>query len=178
MTVANGTNKVGALVALLRETGAKPRVSSDRVVRSTLYDLDYHVALIACVFFTNAEQRTDNTRSIVTHWLKILQFIAVRASLLQDFQHWAKARRSPNVDTWQKMPRGYLGDRTHDRTVELLVAGKVLYRTPDVLISGERFNVLRVIYKGIVAQDLFTSERDTLRTLTQIPVNKTLLRGE
>lgn len=176
--MANGTNKVQALTALLRETGAKPRVSPDRVVRSTLYDLDYHVAIVACVFFTNAEQRTDNTRSIVAHWLKILQFIAVRPSLLHDFQRWAKARRSPNVDTWQKMPRGYLGDRTHDRTVELLVAGEVLYRTADALVSGERFSVLRGMYEGIVARDLFTSERGTLHELAHIAVNRTLLRGE
>lgn len=176
--MANGTNKVQALAALLREAGAKPRVSPDRVVRSTLYDLDYHVALVACVFFTNAEQRADNTRSIVAHWLKILQFIAVRPSLLRDFQRWAKARRTPNIETWQKMPRGYLGDRTHDRTVELLVAGKVLYRTTDALVSGERFNVLKVMYKGIVASDLFASERLTLHELAHIPVNKTLLRGE
>ena len=176
--MADGTNKVQALVALLQETGAKPRVSPDRIVRSTLYDLDYHVALVACVFSINAEQRTDNTRSIVAHWLKILQFIAVRPSLLRDFQHWATARRNPNIETWQKMPRGYLGDRTHDRTVELLVAGKVLHRTTDALVSGERFSVLQSMYKDIVASDLFTSERKTLLELDYIPVNKTLLRGE
>ena len=34
------------------------------------------------------------------------------------------------------MPRGYLGDRTHDRTVELLVATNVLHRTADALIGG------------------------------------------
>lgn len=174
----NGTNKVQALAALLREVGAKPRVSPDRVVRSTLYDLDYHIALVACVFFINAEQRTDNSRSIVAHWLKILQFIAVRPSLLLDFQRWAKARRNPNVETWQKMPRGFLGDRTHDRTVELLVAGKVLYRTVDALVSGDRFSVLQGMYKEIVASNLFTSERETLLELAYIPVNKTLLRGE
>ena len=174
----NGSDKVQALGALLREAGAKPRVSPDRIVRSTLYDLDYHVALVACGFFTNAEKRTDNTHSVVAHWLKILQFIAVRPSLLPDFQRWAKARRRPNLSTWQKMPRGYLGDLTHDRTIELLVAGKILYRTADTLVSGERFSLLQDLYRNIVARNLFTSERETLRELALIPVNKTLLRGQ
>jgi hypothetical protein len=176
--VTNGSDKVRALAALLRDTGAKPRVSPDRVVRSTLYDLDYHIALVACVFFMNGEQRTDNARSMVAHWLKILQFIAVRPALLADFQSWAKSRRDQNLETWQKMPRGYLGDRTHDRTIELLVAGKILYRTTDVLISGERFSLLKALYENIVAKDLFASERETLRELASIRVNKTLLRGE
>lgn len=42
------------LAAVLRETGASPRMRRERIVRSTLYDLDYHVALIACVFFITA----------------------------------------------------------------------------------------------------------------------------
>lgn len=174
----SGSDKVQALAALLREAGARPRVNPDRVVRSTLYDLDYHIALIACVFLTNAEPRTDNTLSVVAHWLKILQFIAVRPGLLRDFQRWAMERRRPDLDTWQKMPRGYLGDQTHDRTVELLVAGKVLLRSTDELISGERFHLLRRLFADLVARDLLVPERSTLRELARIPVNRTLLRGE
>lgn len=174
----NGANAVQALAALLRDTGAKPRVNPDRIVRSTLYDLDYHVALVACVFYMNSAKRTDNTLSVVAHWLKLLQFIAVRPALLPAFLRWAKARRRPDLDTWQKMPRGYLGDRTHDSTIELLVAGKFLHRTADTLTSGERFHVLHALYGDIVARDLFRSERDTLRQLALIPVNKTLMRGE
>jgi len=147
-------------------------------VRSTLYDLDYHIAIIACVFFINADQQTDNTRIVVAHWLKILQFIAVRPALLSDFQRWAMVRRSRNIDTWQKMPRGYLGDRTHDRTIELLVANKILFRTTESLAGGERFNVLQAIYLEIVAKDLLKSERATLVELARVPVNRTLLRGE
>ena len=100
------SSKVQQLAELLRETGAKPRVSPDRVVRSTLYDLDYHVALIACVFFIASEHRTDGTRSLVAHWLKILQFIAVRPALLPDFLRWSRARRRPDLDMLQDMPRG------------------------------------------------------------------------
>lgn len=174
----DGISAVQALAALLKETGARPRVSSDRVVRSTLYDLDYHVALIACVFFEAAEQGTTESRSVIAPWLKILQFIAVRPALLSDFQRWAGARRQPDLNTWQKMPRGYLGDNTHDRTVELLIAGKILCRTPDRLVSGDRFAMLQTLYENIVTRDLLRSERSTLRELARTPANKTLLRGE
>jgi hypothetical protein len=176
--VVKDSNRAQVLATLLQEAGARPRVSPERVVRSTLYDLDYHIAIVACVFFTNAEQRTDNTRSIVAQWLRILQFVAVRPALLPDFLQWAKERRNPDLNTWQKMPRGYLGDRTHERTIEWLVAGEVLYRAADSLIGGERFNMLRGLYERIVANRLFASERLTLRALASVPVNKTLLRGK
>lgn len=172
------SDKVQQLAELLRETGAKPRVSPDRVVRSTLYDLDYHIALIASVFFIASEPRTDGTRSVVAHWLKILQFIAARPALLPDFVRWSRARRRPDLDTWQKMPRGYLGDRTHDRTVELLVATKVLHRTADSLVGGESFSRLETLYLDILAKGLLRSEREALETMSHLSVNRTLLSGQ
>ena len=178
MTVSNAMSPVQQLADVLRESGASPRVKADSIVRSTLYDLDYHVALISCVFMIAADEDTANSRTIVAHWLKIIQFIAVRPTLLLDFQDWAKARRFPDLETWQKMPRGYLGDNTHDRTVELLVAKKILIRTGDKLSNGERFIELRQLYENIVAKDIFRSERFTLLELGRTAVNKTLLKGE
>lgn len=167
------SDPVQELAAVLREVGASPRVRADRVVRSTLYDLDYRVALIACVFFI----ARANTRRVVAHWLKILQFVAVRPTLLPSFQVWAATRRHQDLDTWQKMPRGYLGDNTHDRTVELLVAAGVLAREGDELLEGGRFAELRELYDDLVARDLLRSERATLLKLSNTRVNKTLLKG-
>lgn len=165
------------LAVVLQEAGASPRVRLERIARSTLYDLDYHIALIACVFFVTVGDESIRPHRLVAHWLKILQFIAVRPSLLSDFQIWAGTRRRQELDTWQKMPRGYLGDTTHDRTVELLVAGGVLAREGDELIPGNRFADLRIIYNDLAGNDLLKSERATLRELTHAQVNKTLLRG-
>ena len=176
--MAHEADKVGALAALLHETGVAPRVRPDRVVRSTLYDLDYHVAVVACAFLINGQPRADTTRGVVPHWLKILQFVAVRPALLPDFKRWARARRRPDLDSWQKMPRGFLGDRTHDRTVEFLVAARVLYRVPDLLVSGDRFGVLESVYEQIIRTDILASERETLHELARLRVNKTILRGE
>lgn len=170
-------NSLEALAALLRESGAITRLQPERVVRSTLYDLDYHVAVIACAFQTNCEEVAEGKRQLVSHWLKLLQFIAARPTLLPDFQEWARARRRPDLDTWQRMPRGFLGDSTHDRTVEMLIAGGILHRRGDTLQGGERFDVLVSIYNGILERDLFKSERLTLQELSRSAVNKTLLTG-
>ena len=171
------SDPVRELAALLREAGASARVRPERIAKSTLYDLDYHVALIACVFFITANNEAASTRRVVAHWMKILQFVAVRPSLLPDFQNWAGTRRHQDLDTWQKMPRGYLGDTTHDRTVELLVAGGVLIREDDALVAGSSFAVLKKIYEDLVGRDLLRSERTTLTELAQTRVNKTLLKG-
>jgi hypothetical protein len=114
---------------------------------------------------------------VVSHWLKILEFIAVRPSLLLNFQIWAGTRRHQDLDTWQRMPRGYLGDSTHDRTVELLVAGGMLAREGDALVAGSRFADLRRIYDDLVTGNLLSSERATLLELSHTRVNKTLLQG-
>lgn len=171
-------DKIHALTAMLHEIGATPRVAPERVVRSTLYDLDYHLALVACAFAINAVQRTDGTSAIVAHWLKLLQFVAVRPALLPDVQRWAKGRLHPDVDAWQAMPRGYLGDRTHDRTVEYLIATGALHRMPDGLQSGPRFDILQQLHADVVMRDVLVSERRVLKALTEIQVNKTMLKGQ
>lgn len=171
------SDPVRELAAMLREAGASARVRPERIARSTLYDLDYHVALIGCVFFIAGVDETPSSYRVVAHWLKLLQFVAVRPSLLSDFQIWAGRRRHQDLDTWQRMPRGYLGDSTHDRTVDLLVAGGVLVRKEDALVGGSRFADLRRIYDDLVARDLLRSERATLIELARARMNKTLLKG-
>jgi len=166
------------LASVLREVGANPRVRRDRIARSTLYDLDYHVALIACVFFVSQDGVVSEPRGLVANWLKLLQFIAVRPALLPNFQIWAAARRFQDLNTWQMMPRGYLGDATHERTVELLVACGVLARTGDELVPGNRFDNLRRIYSELLAKNLLQSERGVLLELSRTKVNKTLLKGQ
>lgn len=175
--MSSESDPVRELSAVLREIGASARVRPERIVRSALYDLDYHVALIACVFFIATADEVSRSRRVVAHWLKILQFIAVRPSLLTDFQIWADTRRHQDLDTWQRMPRGYLGDSTHDRTVELLVAAGVLAREGDALVAGSRFADLRRIYDDLVSENLLSSERETLLELSHTRVNKTLLQG-
>jgi hypothetical protein len=76
------------------------------------------------------------------------------------------------------MPRGYIGDNTHDRTVELLIAGRVLLRTPNGLANGERFPTLETLYRDLVTSELLQAERNTLRELAGARANQTLLSGQ
>ena len=176
MAMSDETDVLQELVAVLREVGANPWVKPERIARSTLYDLDYHVALIACVFcVSNIDEHPP--QRYLAHWLKILQFVSVRPGLLSDFLVWANTRRRQDLDTWQRMPRGYLGDTTHDRTVELLIAGGVLKRDGEEIVAGDRFDDLKQIFEDLVARDLLRSEREVLLKLSKTKVNKTLLRG-
>jgi len=129
------------------------------------------------VIFITAGDSAATPHRVVAQWLKILQFVAVRPSLLKNFQMWAGTRRHQDLDIWQKMPRGYLGDNTHDRTLELLVAGGVLVREGDALVPGSRFADLRRIYDELEARGLLQTERATLLELANTRVNKTLLKG-
>jgi hypothetical protein len=174
----NDQNGMQALVELLRDAEAKPRVTPSRVVRSTLYDLDYHVAVISCVFFEATPEVSRNNRTVVAHWLKILQFVAARPMLAPDFVQWAQTRRRFDLETWRKMPRGFIGDTTHDQTIELLIAAQILLRRGEMISSGERFSTLQSLHGQIVLKDLFLVEREILRTLSGIPVNRTLLSGQ
>jgi hypothetical protein len=177
MTMSSESNPVEELASMLREVGASARIRPERIAKSTLYDFDYHVALIASVFFITAINEDTSSFRIVAHWMKILQFIAVRPSLLSDFQIWAGSRRHQDLNTWQKMPRGYLGDSTHDHTIELLIAGGILMREGDTLVAGRGFSALKTIYEDLVRRNLLLSERGTLADLARTRVNKTLLTG-
>lgn len=165
------------LAAVLREVGASPRVRTNRIARSTLYDLDYHIALIACAFVITAGDKAARSHRVIAHWLKVLQFVAVRPTILPDFKVWAGTWQRRGLDIWQKMPRGYLGDTTHDHTVEFLIVGGVLARDGDALIAGNNFGRLQHVYDDLVARNLLLTEREALRELSDIHVNKTLLKG-
>lgn len=96
---------------------------------------------------------------------------------MANFKDWASVWRRQDLDILQSMPRGYLGDTTHDRTVELLIAGGVLAREGDELVADIGVADLRRIYDDLVARNLLGVERATLQELSGIRVNKTLLKG-
>jgi hypothetical protein len=172
------TNLISGLQTLLKEAMLTPRVRSERVVRSTLYDLDYHVAVIACVFSLAASGDQARQSGLKAHQLKLLQFVAMRPNLLGAFQRWASARLRPDLLAWQAMPRGFLGDLTHDRTIDLLVACGVLSRSNDRLVAGPRFRLLEKVYEEILESDLLQSEREAIRTLSLLKVSNKMIGGQ
>lgn len=75
------------------------------------------------------------------------------------------------------MPRGYMGDKTHDATVEFLVAAGVLAQDGDYVVSGPRFSELERLVKQIEAEKLFDGEREILQRLREVRPTKVLLGG-
>jgi hypothetical protein len=75
------------------------------------------------------------------------------------------------------MPHGYIGDRTHESVIDLLVAGGFLRRSGDDLESGEKYGVLESLAARIEAEGLFAGERSVLAQLADVRVTKALLGG-
>ena len=97
---------VRELAALLARVDARPVLVKERIAASTLYDADYHLALVACAFTTHAKPDASGRDQMLASWLKLLQFVAVRPRLLPDLRLWAETRRNADLETWRKMPRG------------------------------------------------------------------------
>jgi hypothetical protein len=165
------------LTVLLAEVGARPTFAPERIAPSTLYDTDYHLAVVACAFFLCAKVDVDGRRQILAPWLKLLQFVAARPRLVSDLRVWVSTRRNPDLDTWRRMPRGYVGDRTHDAIIEFLVASGILEREKDQLMDGPRVAALDRLYEQLRAANLFAAERQVLAELLDIRANKTMLEG-
>jgi hypothetical protein len=165
------------LAVLLAEVGARPTFAPERIAPSTLYDTDYHFAVVACAFSIFAKADRDGRRRMLAPWLKLLQFVAARPRLASDLRAWASTRLNADLDTWRRMPRGYVGDRTHDAIIEFLVASGVLERDKDLLRGGPRVGELDRVYEQVKAADLFANERQVLEELLDVRANKTMLEG-
>jgi len=165
---------VAALGVALAQSNATAKLNRKRIVRSTLHDANYHVAIIACAMRIHAE---GSRRRVLAAWLKLLQFVAARPSLAENLLEYARSRRTGDLQKWALMPRGYMGDQTHDGVVDFLVAAGVLRRDGDYLEAGPRYAGLEQLAATIEAAQMFTGEREILNRLRVIKPNKVMLGG-
>ncbi|HXK18598.1 MAG TPA: hypothetical protein VNG33_12385 [Polyangiaceae bacterium] len=165
---------VRELGELLVDLGVRPTVTSRRMAPSTLHDMSYHVAMVACAI---REHGHGDPVRILAPWLKLLQFVAARPALVSKLKTYAAARRGYDQANWSLMPRGYLGDETHDGVVDLLVASSILSRDGDQLVSGERFDYLAKLSSKIVQLGLFARERAILAELRELRPSRPMLGG-
>jgi hypothetical protein len=168
---------VKMLGEILRGIGATVTVDTNRLSRSTLYDFDYHSAVIACVFTEHATVDVEGRKSIIAGWLKLMQFVAVRPRLAEQVVSWSANRLTYQAMLWHRIPRGFIGDETHDATVDFLVAREILDRYQDNVVGGTQVELLADIYARICRDNLFETEREVIVSLKSIRVNKTMLRG-
>ena len=169
---------IGALEALLTKIGAAPEFVRKRVARSYLYDVDYHVAMIACAFALRSAVGEVHKRPLLRGWLKLLQFVAARPRLAPDLVRWANSRRQQDFETWSKMPRGYVGDQTHEAVVDMLVANGTLVEHGDHLLLGPHASLLERVFESVCAENLFATEREVMERVRDLRVNTTMLEGQ
>lgn len=73
------------------------------------------------------------------------------------------------------MPRGYLGDQTHDAVVDFLVANGVLLKDGDWILGAARYAALRAFVDQVEGENLFVRERKILTQLREVRVTKAML---
>lgn len=160
------------LTQLLTAARARTKINRARLTRSTLYDPQYHIAVIACALRVHGE---GPHHRILTPWLKLLQFVAARPALVDQFRAYARSRREGDLQSWAQMPRGYLGDETHDGVVDLLVASGILRKSGDSIEGSTRYSVLEDLATRIETDELFVGERAIIEGLRDVRITKALL---
>ncbi len=159
---------------MLADAGAHPRINRSGLAPSILHDTTYHVAVIACAMRSHA---SGSRHRILGAWLKLLQFVAARPSLVANLRQYSQSKRGKDRDNWPLMPRGYLGDQTHDGVVELLVAARILGRDGDYLECADQFHVLDALASRVATDGMFVGERNILGQLTDLRPTKALMGG-
>ena len=162
---------------LLSEAGAHVSFSPSRVAPSTLYDAEYHVAVIACAFSSHGVKHGSEGVLISPALLKLLQFVSARPSLVPKIRSWLKQRKHRSLEAISDMPRGYIGDKTHDRAINFLVARGILKHHGTNLAAGPNYQMLTDLHQELEAQDLFSSERCTLTLLHSSKIPQVALEG-
>jgi hypothetical protein len=160
------------LVAANAHLSIAPKVST----RSTIYDLDYRLSIVACAMHTLSTADVLGERKVLANWLKLAQFTAMRPALLSHFLEWLDERKAPTLAS-QRWRRGFVGDRMHDAVIELLAAEGVLHRQGDLLFSGSRYSMLAEIEATVRSRDVFRNERFVLAKFADLRPIKAMLGG-
>jgi hypothetical protein len=77
----------------------------------------------------------------------------------------------------QRLRRGYLGDATHDRVVEYLVARGCLVQGSSHLGAGANVATLMELSRILRAENLFPEERRVLAEVANIKITNAMLEG-
>ena len=169
---------IETLSELLQSAQAKPRVRTERLVPSAIYDLDYRVFVIAAAFELHAKAAPPIARRIHATKLKLLQFIAIRPRLMSVIRAWGASNGDKEASfASQDLRRGFLGDQMFDSVVAFLVARRALEWMGTHLVAGENVTLLSDIYTTAVHGGLFETERKTLEAFNGVKVTVRMLEG-
>ena len=166
----------GQLGDILAAANAPLSIAPKVSTRSTIYDLDYRVSIVACAMHALSTTNASGAREVLANWLKLAQFTAMRPALLSHFLEWLDERKQPTLAS-QRWRRGFVGDRVHDSVIDFLSAQGALRRTGDLLVSGPRYSMLSDIESMISADDVFRDERFVLAKFGGMRPIKAMLGG-
>ena len=168
-----------ALAELLGGVDATPVIQSTRFAPSTIYDIDYRLAIVACAFDVHSKGRRGKARRIRAIWLKLLQFVATRPWLLSTFQDWAATGKASqgNLLVPHSLRRGFVGDQTHDKIVFYLTAHDAFRQERGFLVESTRSAVLLKLAAAVKEADLFEEERHVLKELSSTTITVKMLEG-
>jgi hypothetical protein len=167
------------LAELLQSGHAQPVVSAARLAPSAFYDLQYRMVVIANAFEIHAKTLVSGQRGIVAARLKLLQFVACRPWLLPAVREWSGVSHNTQVSILpsQRIRRGFISDTVHDNVVEFLIAGGVLTRAGTSVASGEKGELLKMLFNKSVELQLFSTERRVFEDLRDIKITNSMLEG-
>lgn len=169
---------IETLSELLQSAQAKPRVRTERLVPSAIYDLDYRIFVIAAAFELHAKAAPPIARRIHAAKLKLLQFIAIRPRLISVIRAWSVSKGDEETSfAAQDLRRGFLGDQMFDTVVAFLVARRALDWMGTHLVAGENVTLLNDVYTTAVNEGLFETERKTLEAFAAVKVTVRMLEG-
>jgi len=174
------TSPIARLAALLATSNAEPEITAERLVPSTLYDLDYRVVIVAAAFQMHAvadrfspRPRIQNTR------LKLLQFVAMRPWLLPTIRHWSANRGDSLrlIDGEEGLRKGFMTDTMHDKVMQFIAASGALRREEVYVVPGIKPDVLQGLRSVAESNSLFRSEIAALSEMLSITVTNDMLEG-
>ena len=167
------------LADLLRGSSARPVIEPARFAPSTIYDLEYRLAVVACAFDLHSKSDLVKIRRIQAVRLKLMQFVAVRPWLFPVVRDWAASQKQPQLHLLasQSLRRGFLGDEMHDKVIDYLVAHDALRREKAFLVASSNGAFLADLAAAANEANLFMEERHTLQDLLNVRITNSMLEG-
>ncbi|WP_147452047.1 hypothetical protein [Corallococcus sp. CA041A] len=175
------THPLDELSELLLTSNLRPQLIPSRISRPFFYDATYNFSIISCVIMNlGSPQKQDRqTWQINNSILKFCHFLAVRPVLLKDFRIWHEhnsQKSNLELETWPRLPRGFLTDDTQAAAATFLVTTGALQRTGKyTTLKATSDNKLLHLLKTVEEQQLFQNERRTILQLKEMKITQTML---
>jgi hypothetical protein len=171
---------IAKLADLLNQSSAKAVIAPERLTSSTIYDLQYRIAICALLFQRLAKPGgADGRHRVSSGKLKFFQFVALRPWLLGDVEEWSKESRQGSLELTHsvRIRRGFLTDSAYDDVINFLTCCDILKREGQFLTTGSQWAKLTELSATIEQNDFFNREQSAISALMDIKITNYMLEG-